>query len=133
MVNGVRFFAMGADYIPDDAIYPDITDEKLELMVKTARKSNYNMIRIWGGGYYPKDVFYDLCDRYGIVIWQDFMFACNIYDGSPQFLKDVEAEAADQIKRLRHHASLGMWCGNNEIESAWDHWEGFCDHSETLK
>ena len=132
-VNGVKFFAMGADYIPDDAIYTRITDEKLKLMVKTAHDSNFNMLRVWGGGYYPRDSFYDYCDEYGIVVWQDFMFACNVYDLSESFEKDVRAEAADNVIRLRHHASLGLWCGNNEMESAWAHWEGYCDHSDALK
>ncbi len=132
-VNGVKFFAMGADYIPDDAIYPRITDERLESMVKTACDSNFNMLRIWGGGYYPKDAFYDACDRYGIVVWQDFMFACNVYELSPDFEEDVRAEAADQIRRLRHHASLGLWCGNNEVESGIDHWDIFRDCPEALK
>lgn len=132
-VNGVKFFAMGADYIPDDAIYPRITDEKLECMVRTAHDSNFNMLRIWGGGYYPRDSFYDCCDRYGIVVWQDFMFACNVYDLTAGMETDIRNEAIDNIRRLRHHASLGLWCGNNEMESAWDHWGGYCDHSETLK
>ena len=133
MVNGVKFFAMGADYIPDDAIYPRITDEKLRLMVKTAHDSNYNCLRVWGGGYYPRDSFYDYCDEYGIIVWQDFMFACNIYDLTPELEDDIRNEAADNIRRLRHHASLGLWCGNNEMESGWSHWPGFCDHSDALR
>lgn len=132
-VNGRKFFAMGADYIPEDAIYPHIQEEKMESLIKAAVRSNFNTLRIWGGGYYPSDRFYDLCDEYGIVIWQDMMFACNIYDVTETFEKNVVEEIKDNVRRLRHHPSLCLWCGNNEIEEAWSSWDGFMGHSDELK
>jgi len=80
------------------------------------------MLRVWGGGIYEKDVFYELCDKHGILVWQDFMFACNMYPGHPEFLESVAKEATDNIKRLRNHPSITLWCGNNEILSAWYLW-----------
>ena len=133
MCNGVKFFAMGADYIPEDTIYSFITKKKIDYLLKACIRSNFNMLRVWGGGYYPSDDFYDLCDEYGIVVWQDLMFACNVYDVTDDFSKNIAAEATDNVKRLRHHASLGLWCGNNEIESGWDHWPEIMHHSEALK
>lgn len=132
-VNGVKFFAMGANYIPEDSIYSFITKEKIDYLLRAAIKSNFNTIRVWGGGYYPSDTFYDLCDEYGLVVWQDFMFACNVYELSENFRTSITAEALDNIQRLRHHASLGILCGNNECESAWDHWGDFMDHSDALR
>ena len=132
-VNGVKFFAMGANYIPEDSIYAFITKEKIDYLLRAAVKSNFNTIRVWGGGYYPSDTFYDLCDEYGLVVWQDYMFACNIYELSESFRQTITAEAIDNIKRFRHHACLGLICGNNEIESAWLNWEGFKGHSEALR
>ncbi|MCR5734356.1 MAG: glycoside hydrolase family 2 protein [Lachnospiraceae bacterium] len=132
-VNNVKIFSMGADYIPEDTIYSFITKEKINYLLRAAKKSNFNTIRVWGGGYYPSDTFYDLCDELGLIVWQDFMFACNLYELNNDFNKNITAEAIDNVKRLRHHACLGLFCGNNEIESAWDHWEGFKDHSQALK
>ena len=77
---------------------------------------------MWGGGYYPSDHFYDLCDEMGLIVWQDLMFACNVYDLTEEFEENITKEITENVKRLRHHASLGLWCGNNEMESAWDHW-----------
>lgn len=131
--NGIKFFAMGANYIPEDTIYSFITKKKIDYLLKACIRCNFNMLRVWGGGYYPSDDFYDLCDEYGIVIWQDLMFACNVYDVTDDFAKNIAAEATDNVKRLRHHASLGLWCGNNEIESGWDHWPEIMHHSEALK
>ncbi len=132
-VNGVKFFAMGADYIPEDAIYPRITRNKQEYLICSCVKSNFNTLRIWGGGYYPSDDFYDLCDAYGIIVWQDLMYACNVYELTDDFKETIAAETRDNVVRLRHHASLGLWCGNNEMESAWAHWYNFCDHSGALR
>lgn len=133
VVNGVKIFAMGADYIPEDAIYSQVTDEKIRQLIEASVKANYNCLRVWGGGYYPGDFFYDLCDEYGIVVWQDLMYACNIYDFTEEFEENVTAETVDNVKRLRHHASLGLWCGNNEMETAWVNWGDFKSHSERHK
>src|SRR5699024_5042990 len=115
-VNGVKMFAMGADYIPEDCIYSRITPERIKQLIETAVQSNFNCLRVWGGGYYPSDEFYDLCDKYGLIVWQDLMFACNIYDMTQDFEENITAEVTDNVRRLRHHASLGLWCGNNEME-----------------
>ncbi|MBQ8970276.1 MAG: glycoside hydrolase family 2 protein [Lachnospiraceae bacterium] len=132
-VNNTKIFAMGANYIPEDSIYSFITKEKISYLLRAAKKCNFNTIRVWGGGYYPSDTFYELCDEYGLIVWQDFMFACNLYELTTDFKNNITAEVIDNVKRLRHHACLGLFCGNNEIESAWDHWDGFMDHSPELK
>lgn len=133
MVNGVKIFAKGANYIPEDTIYPHISHERISYLIDSCIRANYNCLRIWGGGYYPSDYFYDLCDQYGLIVWQDFMFACNIYDFNKEFEDNVVEEIRDNVRRLRHHACLGLWCGNNEIESAWHNWGGFKEHSPYLK
>lgn len=132
-INGIKIFARGADYIPEDTIYSHITPERMEYLIKSSVRANYNCLRVWGGGYYPSDCFYDLCDRYGIIVWQDLMYACNVYDLTREFEANIIEETKDNVKRLRHHACLGLWCGNNEIESAWHHWPGFEDHSPELR
>lgn len=124
-VNGVKIFAMGANYIPEDCVYPRITKEKLENLIKASVRANYNCLRHWGGGYYPSDTFYDLCDEYGLIVWQDLMFACNTYEFHEEFEKNVVEEIKDNVRRLRHHACLGLWCGNNELETAWVNWTDF--------
>ena len=116
-VNGLDVFAMGADYIPEDNLLPRVNRERTRRLLEDARAANMNAIRVWGGGYYPEDYFYDLCDEMGILVWQDFMFACAAYDLTEAFEENVCAEFRDNIRRLRHHASLALWCGNNEIES----------------
>ena len=133
MVNGIKIFTKGANYIPEDCIYPRITRERIKRLISDSVKANYNCLRVWGGGYYPSDDFYDLCDEAGIIVWQDLMFACNAYDVTPEFADNIVAEAIDNVKRLRHHASLGLWCGNNEIESAWEGWGDFQKESPKLK
>lgn len=133
MINGVKFFAMGADYIPEDCVYNRITRERMEYLVRSSVKAHYNCLRVWGGGYYPSDKFYDLCDEYGIIVWQDLMYACNVYDVTQEFEDSIAAETADNAKRLRHHASLGLWCGNNEIESAWAYWGNYQTQSQYLR
>ena len=115
-VNGVNFFAMGADYIPEDHLLGRVTAETTEALLKKAVFANFNSIRVWGGGHYPNDWFYDLCDELGLVVWQDFMFACAVYDLTPEFEENITAEIIDNLKRIRHHASLGLMCGNNEME-----------------
>ncbi len=132
-VNGVKIFAKGANYIPEDCIYPWITKERTTRLLKAAVDCGFNCIRVWGGGYYPSEDFYNFCDENGLVVWQDFMYACNIYELTEEFKENIIAETKDNVKRLCNHASLGLWCGNNEMESAWDHWGGFCDHPEPLR
>jgi beta-mannosidase len=107
---------MGADYIPEDHLLGRVTPETTRTLLEKAKWANFNSIRVWGGGYYPDDWFYDICDELGLVVWQDFMFACAVYDLTPEFEANIRAEFIDNIKRLRHHASLGLWCGNNEME-----------------
>ncbi len=121
-INGVSIFAMGANYIPEDNLLPRTSVAKTEGLIRDCIEANFNCIRVWGGGIYPDQSFYDLCDRYGLIVWQDFMFACAVYDLSEEFAANIKQEAIDNIQRLRHHASLGMWCGNNEIESAIVDW-----------
>ena len=115
-VNGVEVFAMGADYIPEDNLIARTNKERTRRLLEDAKLANHNCIRVWGGGYYPEDWFYDICDELGLMVWQDFMFACAVYDLSEAFEANIVAEFKDNIKRLRHHASLGLWCGNNEME-----------------
>ncbi|MCR5403930.1 MAG: glycoside hydrolase family 2 protein [Butyrivibrio sp.] len=115
-VNGVNFFAMGADYIPEDHLLGRVTFETTKALLEKAVFANFNSIRVWGGGHYPDDWFYDLCDEMGLVVWQDFMFACAVYDLTPEFEENITAEIIDNLKRIRHHASLGLMCGNNEME-----------------
>lgn len=115
-VNGVDVFAMGADYIPEDNLLTRVDRARTERLLKDCVAANFNAIRVWGGGCYPSDDFYDLCDELGLMVWQDFMFACAVYELSEEFEENICAELIDNIKRLRHHASLGLWCGNNEME-----------------
>ncbi|MDO4340149.1 MAG: glycoside hydrolase family 2 protein [Eubacteriales bacterium] len=116
MVNGVKVFAMGADYIPEDNILARVTPERTYHLLLQAKNANYNCIRVWGGGNYPDDAFWDACDELGLMVWQDFMFACAVYHLTEEFEENITAEFIDNIKRIRHHASLGLWCGNNEME-----------------
>ncbi len=122
-VNGRPVFMKGANYIPNDVFLPRVTPEKYENVVKSAAECNMNMLRVWGGGVYEDDLFYELCDQYGILVWQDFMFACTMYPGDSAFLDNVKNEAIDNVKRLRNHACMALWCGNNEIESMWGQWD----------
>ncbi len=115
-VNGVNIFAMGADYIPEDHLLGRVTRETTKALLEKVVFAHFNSIRVWGGGYYPDDWFFDLCDELGLVVWQDFMFACAVYDLTSEFEANIRAEFADNLKRIRHHASLGLMCGNNEME-----------------
>lgn len=122
VVNGVPVFAKGANWIPADSFPERVTRERYRHLLESARDANMNMLRVWGGGYYEMDDFYELCDELGLMVWQDFMFACSMYPGDEKFLESVRAEATDNVKRLRNHPSLVIWVGNNEVETAWQHW-----------
>ena len=122
VVNGVPVFMKGANWIPADSFPPRVTREKYRQLLGSARAANMNMLRVWGGGIYEPDDFYELCDEMGLLVWQDFMFACSMYPGDEKFLESVRAEAADNVRRLRNHPSIALWCGNNEVETAWQHW-----------
>ncbi len=115
-VNGVDIFAMGADYIPEDNIYSRITPERTYDLLKQCVAANFNTVRVWGGGNYPVDNFFEACDELGLIVWQDFMFACAAYRLTEEFEENIIGEFIDNIKRIRHHACLALWCGNNEIE-----------------
>ena len=121
-VNGIKIFAMGADYIPEDNIIPKISKQRTKKLLEAARKANFNCIRVWGGGQYATDEFMDICDEYGLIVWQDFMFACSTYILNSRTEKLLREEFYYNIKRLRSHASLGLFCGNNEMEVAWLNW-----------
>lgn len=116
-VNGVKIFAMGADYIPEDNLLSRVTKERTRKLLEDAAAAHHNCIRVWGGGYYPDDWFYDACDELGLVVWQDFMFACASYELDEAFERNISAEIRDNVRRIRHHACLGLWCGNNEMET----------------
>ena len=122
VVNGVPVFARGGNWIPADSFPTRISREKYRQLVTSVRDTNMNMLRVWGGGIYERDDFYELCDELGIMVWQDFMFACSMYPGDEAFLANVRQEALDNVKRLRDHPSIVIWVGNNEVETAWQHW-----------
>jgi beta-mannosidase len=118
-LNGVPLFAKGANYIPNDNFLPRVTRAIYERVVRSAVSTHMNMLRVWGGGVYEDDDFYELCDENGILIWQEFIFACSMYPGDPAFLDNVRQEAVDNVRRLRGHPCIALWCGNNEIDTAW--------------
>jgi beta-mannosidase len=123
VVNGVPVFAKGSNWIPSDSFPTRVTRAQLEFLIASAAQANHNMLRVWGGGAYEDEAFYDLCDRYGLLVWQDFMFACAgypLYDAD--FLANLKVEVEQNVRRLRHHACLALWCGNNEMESGWVSW-----------
>lgn len=122
VINGVPVFAKGGNWIPADIFPSRITPDRYRKLIQSARDANMNMLRVWGGGIYESEDFYDFCDEMGIMVWQDFMFACSMYPGDPEFLENVREEAIDNVKRLRHHPSIVIWAGNNEVETAWMHW-----------
>ncbi|MBT3174636.1 MAG: glycoside hydrolase family 2 protein [Lentimicrobiaceae bacterium] len=121
-VNGFPVFMKGANYIPQDIFLNRPSNEDYNYLINSAKDANFNMLRVWGGGIYEKDIFYDLCDKAGILVWQDFMFACAMYPGNEEFLENVKREAIQNVKRLRSHPSIAIWCGDNEILSAWNRW-----------
>jgi beta-mannosidase len=124
-VNSVKIFAMGADYIPEDNILSRVTRERTYDLLKQCKDAHFNSIRVWGGGNYPYDAFWDACDELGLMVWQDFMFACAHYNLTEEFEENIKAEFIDNIKRIRSHPSLALWCGNNEMEqfAAVGHWD----------
>ena len=121
-LNGVPVFMKGANYIPSDNFLPRVTNEKYERTILDAVNVNMNMLRIWGGGIYENDEFYDLCDKYGILIWQDFMFACSTFPAKGELLDNIRQEAVENVQRLRNHPCIAIWCGNNECHTAWFNW-----------
>ncbi len=127
VVNGIPVFGRGANWIPADIFPTRITKEKYKNLLTSIKNANMNMVRVWGGGIYEDDYYYDTADEMGLLVWQDFMFACSMYPGDAAFLDNVKHEAIDNVKRLRNHPSIVIWVGNNEIETAWQHWGGWKD------
>ena len=121
-VNGAPVFMKGANWIPADSFVTRVTDERYRLLLQSAVDANMNMLRVWGGGIYEDDRFYDLADELGLLVWQDFMFACSMYPGDEPFVENVRHEAIENVRRLRNHPSLALWAGNNENEAAWKQW-----------
>ena len=121
-LNGVPVFMKGSNYIPQDNFQNRVTRERCEFIVRSAAEANMNMLRVWGGGIYEDDQFYELCDRYGILIWQEMIFACAMYPGDQEYFENVRHEVIDNIVRIRNHACVAMYCGNNENEVAWAQW-----------
>jgi len=123
VVNGQAILAKGSNWIPSDSFSTRTSDKKLEQLLQAAVDTHQNMLRVWGGGFYEDERFYDLCDRLGILVWQDFIFACSVYPlDDAAFLENVHVEVSENMRRLRHRASLALWCGNNEIEWGWSEW-----------
>lgn len=121
-LNGVPVFIKGANYIPQDNFQSRVTKDRYEHIIGSAKAANMNMLRVWGGGIYEEDTFYNLCDEQGILVWQDIMFACGMYPSDELFLDNVRNEVIDNVTRLRNHPSLALYCGNNEVEIAWYSW-----------
>ena len=122
-LNGVPVFMKGANYIPPDNFLPRVTKDRYKEIIQSAIDANMNMLRVWGGGIYEDDLFYNLCDEKGLLVWQDFMFACSMYPGDSAFTGNVKSEAIDNVIRLRNHPCIALWCGNNEIDEGWKNWE----------
>ena len=121
-LNGKSVFMKGANYIPQDSFIPKQTPSSYYELVQNARKANMNMLRVWGGGVYANDEFYNTCDANGILVWQDFMFACAMYPGDEKFVENIKHEVIDNVNRLQNHPSIALWCGNNEIDEGWHNW-----------
>ena len=121
-VNGIPTFAKGVNYIPQDVFLPRVSKQNYRHLLESAAGANMNMIRVWGGGIYEDDYFYELCDSLGLMVWQDFMFACSMYPKDKGLISSISAEAIDNVVRLRNHPSIVLWCGNNEVLSAWKRW-----------
>ena len=122
MINGIPVYMKGANYIPQHSLQNRVTDAHYENLLQDVVDANMNMLRVWGGGIYENNIFYDLCDRKGILVWQDFMYACAMYPGDEPFLRNAEKEAEDQLLRLRNHPSIVLFCGNNENSEGWHRW-----------
>jgi beta-mannosidase len=123
VVNDIPVFMKGANYIPQDNFPSRVTDSSYKALIVSVKAANMNMLRVWGGGIYENDIFYDLCDENGILVWQDFMFACALYPDNRDFIRNVQAEAIQNVVRLRNHPCIALWCGNNEIDEGWKNWE----------
>lgn len=121
-VNNKPTFIKGANWVSADVFLPRVTKEKYRKLLVAAKQANINMLRVWGGGVYEDDAFYDLCDSLGIMVWQDFMFAGAMYPASKNDIENIKAEVIDNIKRLQKHSCIVVWCGNNEIDEAWHNW-----------
>jgi beta-mannosidase len=121
-LNGKTVFMKGANYVPQDSFLPRIPDATYFSLVENAKKANMNMLRVWGGGVYADDEFYNACDANGILVWQDFMFACAMYPGDEQFVENIKQEVIDNVNRLQNHPSIALWCGNNENDEGWHNW-----------
>lgn len=121
-IDGKPVYMKGANYIPSEMFLPRLKKEDYRKIILAAKEANMNMLRVWGGGIYEDDAFYDLCDEYGIMVWQDFMFAGGMVPGDEHFFNNVKEEVKYQIKRLRHHPCIVLWCGNNEVDEAWNNW-----------
>ena len=121
-LNGKPVFIMGANYIPQHSFLPTVTPASYHRIISDAAYAGMNMLRVWGGGIYENDIFYDLCDEYGLLVWQDFMFACAMYPGDTAFMNSVETEAIQNVRRLRNHPCIALWCGNNESDEGWHNW-----------
>ncbi|MGA8504791.1 MAG: glycoside hydrolase family 2 protein [Candidatus Sulfotelmatobacter sp.] len=132
VVNGISVFGKGADVIPFDSFPNRVTPEIHRNILEAARDAHMNMVREWGGGYYESDDFYDICDELGIMVWQEFMFGGDMVPGDVAFQENVRQEAIDQIKRLRDHPSIVIWCGNNEVETGWYHWGDRQEFKESI-
>ena len=132
VVNGISVFAKGADVIPFDSFPNRVTPEIHRRILQAARDAHMNMVREWGGGYYESDDFYDICDELGIMVWQEFMFGGDMVPGDVAFQESVRQEAIGQIKRLRDHPSIVVWCGNNEVETGWHHWGDRQEFKESI-
>ncbi len=128
-VNGAPVFARGANVVPPDHFTPRTDSTAYARLIADAVAANMNMLRVWGGGVYLPDVFYDLADQAGVLVWQDFMFANTLVPGDSAFVASVAAEAEDQVRRLRRHPSLAIWCGNNEIAEGWANWGWQADYA----
>jgi len=122
MINGIPVYMKGANYIPQHSLQNRVTNAHYENLLQDVVDANMNMLRVWGGGIYENNIFYDLCDRKGILVWQDFMYACAMYPGDEPFLRNAEKEAEDQLLRLRNHPSIVLFCGNNENSEGWHRW-----------
>ncbi len=121
-VNGLPVFMKGANYVPQDNFLTRVDTARYKQLIESVVDANMNMLRVWGGGFYENDIFYELCDKNGILVWQDFMFACNMYPGGDAFLENVRQEAIDNVSRLSNHPCIALWCGNNEIDEGWHNW-----------
>ncbi|MCB0399424.1 MAG: glycoside hydrolase family 2 protein [Winogradskyella sp.] len=132
-VNNFPIYAKGANYIPQHSFQNEVKNNDYERLLSDVVDANMNMLRVWGGGIYENDIFYDLCDEKGILVWQDFMFACAMYPGDTEFLDNVAKEAEQNVKRLRNHPSIALWCGNNESSEGWNRWGWQADRSEKEK